>query len=321
MLYVSTRDERDAFTAYRVLREGRSADGGYYVPFRGLRFSEEELNEILEGSFSQCVAGILNRLFGKKLTAWDLEMAIGRSPARMNRLGQRVILVETWYNPDWRFERLVKNVYTLLTDQEDGEPGSWVKIAVRAAVLFGVFAEIKRGGGEFPMDIAMVSGDFSGPMSAWYAKSWGLPIGNIVCCCNENNGIWELLRVGQLRTDSLSIPTAIPEADVAVPEELERLIFAWGGAGEVRRYLEDRRVGRTYLISEELRERLGRCVYVSVVSSQRVMETIPSVYRTHGTILTPAAALAYAGALDYRAKKGGGRCCLVLSENRADQES
>ena len=60
MLYVTTRNNRDAYTAQRVLRENRGPDGGLYVPFREPVFSREEIDALKEKSFHQCVAEVLN---------------------------------------------------------------------------------------------------------------------------------------------------------------------------------------------------------------------------------------------------------------------
>ena len=68
MLYVTTRNNRDAYTAQRVLRENRGPDGGLYVPFREPVFSREEIDALKGKSFHQCVAEVLNRLFNTKLT-------------------------------------------------------------------------------------------------------------------------------------------------------------------------------------------------------------------------------------------------------------
>ena len=55
--------------------------------------------------------------------------------------------------------------------------------------------------------------------------------------------------------------------------------------------------------------------YVSVVSSSRIPDIITGAMGTHGYLLSPAAALAYGGLLDYRAKKGSMACALVICEN------
>ena len=312
MLYVTTRNNRDAYTAHRALRENRCPDGGMYLPFKTPAFSHEDLDALLSKPFSQCVADILNLLFKTNLTGWDMDFCVGRYPVRLESLRHRILVGETWHNPDWNYDRMVKNVVSHLC-QEEVVPSDWAKIAVRTAVLFGIFSELKRCGIEFA-DISVVSGDFSAPISAWYARQWGLPIGNIICCCNENNSLWDLICHGQMRTDTLSIPTAIPEADVTLPGDLERLIYECGGVAEVERYLDCCRRGAMYCPRDGILAKLSKGLFVSVVSSQRIGTTIPSVYRTHSYLMSPGTALGYAGLLDYRAKSGETRHAIVLAD-------
>lgn len=311
MLYVTTRDEQEVYTAYRALHESRSGNGGLYLPFKAPDFSPEELDGLLSNSFHKCVAEVLNLLFPVKLTGVDVEFAIGRKSVLLKSLGRRAIMAESWHNPEGEYAYL-ENRLTRLMLQEDSAPGNWVRIAIRTAVWFGLFAELRQAGFTEKMDVSVVSGDFAAPISAWYAKQWGLPIGRIICCCNENSALWELFRYGQMRTDTVSVPTATPEADITTPTDLERLIYASGGAIETRRYLEAVRLGRPYRAPEELLK--GQGMYVSVISGQRMMQTIPSVYRTHGHLLSPYGALAYAGLLDYRAIADAPRNGLVLEE-------
>lgn len=314
MLYVTTRNNRDAFTSQRALRENRGPDGGMYLPFHAPSFSQADLDALAEKPFNQRVAEILNLLFQTRLSGWDVDFCAGRYPVRLENLRHRIVMAETWHNPEWDFDRTVRSLSACLRDGELQAPGDWVRIAVRIAVLFGIFGELKRTSVDQPANIALVSGDFSAPISVWYARQWGLPIGNLVCCCNENNSLWDLICHGQLRTDILSIPTAVPEADVALPADLERLIYECGGTLEVRRYLDACCQGSMYCPNDAVLAKLRKGVYVSVVSSKRMETTIPSVYRTHGYLLSPSTALAYAGMLDYRAKTGQTGPCLVLAE-------
>lgn len=312
MLYVTTRNNRDAFTAQRVLRENRGPDGGLYLPFHAPSFTAAQIDALAEKPFNQCVAEILNLLFRTRLNSWDVDCCAGRSPVRLQSLGHRIMVAESWHNPEWDYNCLVKN----LVSQISGEPlvpGSWVKIAVRIAVLVGIFGELKRSSID-EADIAMVSGDFSAPISAWYARQWGLPVGNIICCCNENNSLWDLLSHGQLRTDSVSVSTFVTEADVTLPAELERLVYACGGCQEVERFLDACRRGGMYCPPDAVLARLRKGMFVSVISSQRVQTTIPSVYKTHAYLLSAHSALAYGGLMDYRAKSGQTRHALVLAD-------
>lgn len=312
MLYVTTRNDRDAFTANRALQENRCALGGQYLPFRHPKFSQEEMDALLKGSSGDCIAHILNLLFGSKLTGRDVELCIGRHCIRLEPLQHRILLAECWHTPGYRFDRIVQALTGRITGNE-AHPSPWMQIAVRIGVLFGLFSDLRRMGiGE--ADVSCLSGDFLMPISAWYARHWGLPVRNIICCCNENNAVWELICYGQMRTDTVSFPTFLPAADITLPDHLERLIRECGGTAETRRYLEICRTGRSYCPPDMILSRLRQGLYVSVVGSDRIRTTIPAVYRTHGKLLSCAAALSYAGALDHRAKTGAAGYSLIWSE-------
>lgn len=312
MLYVTTRNDQNVYTAHRVLQENRAEDGGFYIPFHAPSFSEADIAALRDKSFNQSIADVLNIIFGTALTSWDIDFCVGRYPVRLKKMGHRIAISESWHNPGWNFQRMVDNLTAILSGEQT-IPTEWVKIAVRIAVLFGVFGELQRDGIK-SVDISAVSGDFSVPISAWYARKWGLPIGNIICCCNENNNLWDLFCHGHMRTDSLCVSTIVQEADITLPSHLERLISESGGIEEVNRYLDCSRSGYPYVPDERVLHELRQGIYVSVVSSKRIEEIIPNVYRSHGYIMEPSAALAYAGLMDYRSKTGVTRHAIVMSE-------
>ena len=319
MLYVTTRSNRDAFTAQRVLCENRAPDGGLYVPFRDPPFSAEEIEALKDQPFSKCVADVLNKLFHARLSSWDVEFAIGRYPVRLKKINQRIIVGECWRNLDSDISHMIKNLTDLArADKKTGIAyGDWAGVGVRIAVLFGFFAELMRSGiadQKNPVDVSVVSGDFSAPISAWYARRWGLPIGNIICCCNENGNLWDFICHGQLRTDGVAKKTATPEADVIVPVGLERLIHAFGGQEEVLRYVDAVRRGSSYYIDDKMLHSLRQGIYVTVNSERRILSTIPAVYATHRYLLSPYSALIYAGLQDYRSRTGENRTALIIAD-------
>ena len=312
MLYVTTRNRRDAFTVSHALSGNRGCDGGFCVPLQLPVLSGQDINRLAQMPFGQRVAQMLNLFFSVKLSGWDVEFSIGRYPLRMEQLPHRIIMAETWHNPDWNYQRLEANLAQLLQTETD-IPGNWVSVAIRMAVLAGLlgFREIAGTG---PVDIAVLCGDFTLPISAWYLRKMGFPIGNIICCCNENNQFWDLLCNGQMNTDALRLSTVIPEADVTLPVNLERLISECGGAAEAEHYAARCAAGSVYSVSESLLQQLRKGLYASVVSSTRVETTIPNVYHTHNYLLSPASALVYSGLMDYRAKTGISRTAVVLCD-------
>lgn len=319
MLYVTTRSNQDAFTPQRVLCDNRASDGGLYVPFQEPQFSDEIIAELMERSFGECVACVLNKLFRTRLSSWDIELAAGRYFVRLKKIGQRTIVAECWHNLESDFQQVCRNLTKLLRSDKNcaNEPGDWTVIAIRVAVLFGIFSELMRAGvagKEIPVDVSVVSGDFSVPMSVWYARKWGLPVGNVVCCCNENGTLWDFICHGQLRTDGVAKKTVIPDADVVIPVSLERLIYYYGGTEEVNRYLEAVRRGVSYYMDDKMLHSLREGIFVSVNSERRILSTIPAVYATRKYLLSPYEALAYSGLQDYRSRKKENKMALIFAE-------
>ena len=319
MLYVTTRDSRDAYTANRALSENRCPHGGFFVPMRLPHFDENEIAALSEKTFSQNVATILNLLFGTQLDGWGVEFGIGRYPVKLVSLHGRIVVAELWHNPVYRFERIAGGMEKAIrqSDQINRVPSDWLMIASRIAVLFGIFGQLRQKSAlsaAQKLDISLPAGNFSAPMAAWYARYMGLPVGTIVCCCNENTALWNLFHKGQLNTGATAVRTHTPDCDYAVPDDLERLIFATLGRQETARFCEACRKGAHYELESEQVKRLREGFYISVIGDSRMASTIPNLYKTIGFVPPPDTALAYSGLTDYRAATGESRPALLLSE-------
>ena len=94
MLYATTRNHVDAYTAHSVLIRKRGSDGGLFVPFRLPQFSEQEILALGERSFNANAAEILNLLFGSRLCDRDLNLALGQQSVRLRQLGQKIVMGE-----------------------------------------------------------------------------------------------------------------------------------------------------------------------------------------------------------------------------------
>lgn len=313
MLYVTTRNNQETYTVQHALEKDRGPDGGQFIPFHMPAFRSEEVEQLLKLPFAQCAANVLNRLLGLTLSGWDVSFYAGRYPVRVQNLGYRMMIAESWHNPDWDFDSLVRGFAKLAVNQ-DGVVTLWMEIAARIAVFAGICSENVRSNGGQKIDIAVTSSDFSGPMAAWYARSWGFPIGNIIICCNENGNLWDLVANGQMRTDTVSVATNVPETDVVIPDGLEQLIYACGGTQEVKRYLDACRQGKTYVPADSVLGKLREGMYVCVVGNQRMLDTIPRVYAARNYLLSPYDALCYCGVSDYRARFGETGRVLIFSE-------
>lgn len=317
MLYVTTRNNNDAFTAARAMNLDRAGDGGLFIPFHLNQFSRHDVAALAEKTFGQNVADILNLFFSTKLTGWDVDMAIGRNPVRNKSVNYRIIVSELWYNPDRQFFRIVNALAERIhpDGQIIGAPSNWVHTAVRIAVLFGIFGQLQSSGevrADTAVDIAVPTGSFAWPMAAWYARKMGLPIGTIVCGCNENRSAWELLHRGQMDTGVLAVCTNTPKDDYAIAPDLERLISETCGYTEAGNFFWSCTEGGIYMPSEAACQAIRQGMFAAVISQDRVGSIIPSVYRTNRYILDPYSALAYGALTDYRARFGSSRTVLLL---------
>lgn len=314
MLYITTRSGREAFTPAWPLKSARASDGGMFLPFGG--FQAEEFTQP-GASFADLTAAVLGRFFRKELRAEQIEEAVGSCPIDLSPLGQRVLVAQLWHNPAGEYRFLESRLLELLGAERKTRDG-WPGMAVRVAVLLFILGNLKDQGLEQP-DISGLCADFGWIAAARYVRSWGADIRNIVCVCNENQSLWELVTHGQLRTDTVALSTGLPEADQAVPAQLERLIQECGGAPEVTAFLDAKMRGGVYCPEAETLEKMRRGMEVSVVSSRRVEDIIRGVWRTNGYQMAPATALAYGGLLDYRAKTGMFGPAVVLAEKRSSR--
>lgn len=319
MLYVTTRNKNDAHTAHKTLTTERAPDGGLYVPFQMPVMTKEDILALKNKSFGQCVADVLNIYFSARLDGWDVDFCIGRYPVKLVPMNHRIVVAETWHNPDWDYTRMVRNLFSRIcgNGENQGVPSNWAWIAIRIATLFGLYGQLLQQGLTTPesnIDIAVPAGDFSAPMAAWYAREMGLPIGNIICGCNDNGGAWDLLHRGQLKIDVSIIPTSTPLCDISIPDNLERLVFGAVGTSEANNFAEALQKGIAYVPDEEVQSAMRKGIFAAVVRQRRMESVIRNVYHTNAYTLDPYASLAYGGLQDYRASARESRNTLLLTE-------
>ena len=257
MLYATTRSNSHVETTYRAVHMDRCKDGGFFVPFRVPQLEMEQIKALAKRPFGENMANLLNLFFSCGLTAWDVDFILGRNPVKICSVPHRIFIAEAWHCGDNRFDRGIDALSSRICGEEQvSQPTNWVRIAVHIAAIFATYGLLLAEGRTdvyTPMDIAVPTGDFTAAIAARYARAMGLPLGNIVCGCNANGGVWDLLHRGELNTNAVAVKTNTPLADVAVPENLERLVDITLGKEAVRVYLDKCRTGSMYTLTEEQR--------------------------------------------------------------------
>lgn len=281
-----------------------------YLPERLPRLSSKEIQSLGAQPENTAIANLLN-LFGDwNLTGWDLDFSVGRRWARLQSLERKGKFLRCWYTADGRLEAMTE----YLSARFQISLGFWGRTAVRIAVLGMGLSKNLLEEGEEPTDLAMAGGDFSGVLAGLCLKAMGFPIGKTIVCCNENNSPWELVYLGELRTDGVTVKTQTPEADIWLPLGLEAVLSLLGGNDAAMEYARCAYMGADFVPGEDLLKALRRLLYVSVVSDSRMAFTLQGVLKDTGRLLSPYEALTYAGVQDYRAKGGENRMCVMLSE-------
>lgn len=324
MLYISSRNKTDSFTSHRTLCGDHAPDGGQYLPYQLPQIEEEALVKMCMQSFGQNVAQILNLFFSASLSAWDVDCCIGRAPARVKAMNHRILTAECFHNPQNSYRYLAESLSRHLTQGKTGEATVWMRIAIRISVLFALYAllpeDVREG-----FDICLPTGDFSDPMAAWYARRMGLPIRKIICCCNENSAVWDLLQRGEMNTGMPMVDTGMKELDHACPAQIERLIYHTLGLEQTLAFLAVCQKKGVFRIEEESFEKISDGFSAAVVGRERIPTTIRSVYRSNQYFVSPVAAVVFGGLQDFRAKSGESQHTLILADDSpacyADQVS
>lgn len=313
MLYISSRSKTDSFTAHRALHFDTAPDQGVFVPFHLPVLDREQILELRDQSFSQIVAKILNLFFSCGISQWDVECSAGRYPVRLQEMSHRLIAAELWHNPEGCYEHIEKNIAALLAG-DTAQPTQWVRIAIRIAILFATYSTLPEDKSE-QIDIAVACGDFVQPMAAWYARKMGLPIGTIICACNDNSDPWDLICRGELNMASATVSTQTPDFDHPCPQGLERLVFETLGHTVASEFADARCRKTVFRLTEEQLPLLQSGLTAAVVGDGRIETIVRSVFRTSRYLIDPYAAIPFGAIQDYRARSGESRVTLFFTDH------
>lgn len=320
MLYVTTRGKVDVYTPARTLNLEKGTDGGLFVTFRMPVLEPREIEAMLEDKPSQVIANVINLFLSSNLTDWDVELAFGRQFVQFHNLGHKLKCAELWRNAEGRLSAGIDMIGNRVYPDGDmiGRPTNWVQVAVRIALIFGLFVQLRHEGELDKGDafhIAFASGDFVAPMAAWYAREMGLPVGSIIIGCNENSAPWDLLHRGEVDTGAKLVYTDTPDSDYVIPPDMERLISGTCGMEEAMNFCWSIAEKQIYAPGDEIVAAIREGMYASVISGVRVTTMLPGLYRSQNYILDPNGCLAYGAVSDFRARAGGSGLTVIFSES------
>ena len=317
MLYATTRSKADAFTEHRTLFENRASNGGFFVPFRMPQVDQRQIADLKKRSFGENVSFILNLFFPGSITSWDVDCSIGKNPAEVFSVKQRILLAKLCDNPQGEYGYICDRLFAKLCSGKTNTVTEWANIAIRIAVLFGIYGIIQDLQSE-SFDICVNCRDFSDPMAAWYARDMGLPIGRILCICDDDSPIWDFLHKGELDIGANAFQTHMSSKSSPAPVGIERLIFATLGYEQTQKYLQITSQKRVFHLLPEQLKKLNDGLFACVVSKERAQSVKTAFRGNYSHRINASVAAAYAGLQDFRAQTGESKYSLLLWDQEND---
>ena len=305
MLYLSTRNKADSFTAHKVLRSDAPPDEGMFMPMHIPVQDDIALAAFERMNFGETAAAILNLFFGTSLSGWDVDFAVGRQALDLVSAGYKVSLSESWHNPTGTHAYLVQRLYELVIGEKYSlkTPNLWFHTAVNIAVLFGIYGKYCRQD-IYEFDIAVETGNLQQLLAIRYAQKMGLPIRKVILGCLDGDGLWEFVSYGDYQTNRKDRMLGF-----------EALLWVEFGYSEAEAYRSAVVNKRTYRLKELKLDQFRQCLFATVVGDNRVKNVIDSILRTNNYSMECGTARAFGALQDYRAKTGENKNTLLFSHN------
>ena len=151
--------------------------------------------------------------------------------------------------------------------------------------------------------MAVVAGDLSEITAVIFAKAMGFPVNRIVCACDDDSALWDLVNKGECGRAN-------------TPSFTELFLYKLVGGEMAEEYVAARENKKTYYFDEEKLQTIQECIYPAVVSADRAASIISGMYSSNHYMMDNSAALAYGSLQDYRSIVGINNPTLILSHKR-----
>jgi threonine synthase len=161
---------------------------------------------------------------------------------------------------------------------------NWARIASQICYYVWIYLQMKRQA-HSTISVSVPSGNFGNAFAAYYARTMGVPIKDIVVATNENDILDRFIRTGVYEQRPRVVTTS-PSMDIETASNLERLLFmAWQDPGMVRDfYRTPFPVNPTIFSSNGLRS--------LAVSQEFAHETMEGLWRHCQIMIDPHTAVA-----------------------------
>ncbi|SMC39719.1 threonine synthase [Papillibacter cinnamivorans] len=195
---------------------------------------------------------------------------------------------------------------------------NWGRVLPQIVYYVSAYCDLLNQGTLVPgekFNVCVPTGNFGNILSAYYAKSMGVPIGRLVCASNRNDVLTDFINTGVYDRNRPFYNTLSPSMDILVSSNLERLLYGLseGGAEEVREYMSSLAETGRYEVDETVKKKISRLFWAGSCDDALTRETIAAVWKEHGYLIDPHTAVAFHVFKQYRKETGDTAPGLVVS--------
>lgn len=169
---------------------------------------------------------------------------------------------------------------------------NWARVMAQSAYYLWVAAQL---GTDF--QVAVPTGNFGNVLSAEVAAQMGAPIRRLIVGNNANHGLATLIETGRLPLGAV-VATTAPAMDIAVPSNLERLLFELyeRDPARVRESIAGFRSTGELVLDPAIHQKLARRFSAGWSDDADLAGVMAMVHEQHGLVIDPHTAAAWAAA-------------------------
>ena len=135
-----------------------------------------------------------------------------------------------------------------------------------------------------PINVAIPSGNFGNAYSAWFGRSHGLAINNILCSTNVNDVLNRFISSGTLEPQ-ITQPSIAPSMDIQIPSSLERLVFDL--EGNTSPLYDSLIETQKFNLSDDSTRKLQQVFSSKTFLDEEIKSEIVSIYEMSNIIFDP----------------------------------
>ena len=135
-----------------------------------------------------------------------------------------------------------------------------------------------------PINVAIPSGNFGNAYSAWFGRSHGLAINNILCSTNVNDVLNRFISSGVLEPQTTQ-PSIAPSMDIQIPSSLERLVFDL--EGNTTSLYDSLVETQKFNLSDDSIKKLQQVFSSKTFLDEEIKSKIVSIYEMSNIIFDP----------------------------------